>query len=188
MLAIETHFEFTTAELLRLFEDCGAQPGGCIGLCLDTMNLLTMLEEPVAATRRALPWVVAVHAKDGALLPHAEGLMSFPTALGAGQVNFARILPLLAELEHEVRLSIEAHGGNFVLPIHDRAFLARFPDLAPDELADLVRLSEEHARTLTAGGSQSGMAGLWGKYVKMASRSSLSSPFSNGTILTPSTC
>ena len=30
---------------------CDAPPGGWLGICLDTMNLLTMLEEPVAATR-----------------------------------------------------------------------------------------------------------------------------------------
>ena len=59
VLAIETHFEFTSFELLRVFEMAGAEPGGYLGICLDTMNLLTMIEEPVAATRRLLPWVVS---------------------------------------------------------------------------------------------------------------------------------
>ena len=47
ILAVETHFEFTTFELLRVFEWCGVKPGDCLGICLDTMNLLTMLEDPV---------------------------------------------------------------------------------------------------------------------------------------------
>ena len=64
VLAIETHFEFTTFELLKLFSLCEAQPGDYLGICLDTMNLLTMLEDPVAATRRVLPWVVTTHIKD----------------------------------------------------------------------------------------------------------------------------
>ena len=68
VLAIETHFEFTSFELLRLFDMCGAVPGEYLGICLDTMNLLTMLEDPVLATRRLLPWVVTTHIKDGGLM------------------------------------------------------------------------------------------------------------------------
>ena len=68
ILAIETHFEFTSFELLRLFEMCGAVPGEYLGICLDTMNLLTMLEDPVLAARRLLPWVVTTHIKDGGLM------------------------------------------------------------------------------------------------------------------------
>ncbi|MBM3296745.1 MAG: sugar phosphate isomerase/epimerase, partial [Candidatus Aminicenantes bacterium] len=56
VLALETHFEFTTFELLRLFEMCGAAPGGCFGICLDTMNLLTMLEDPLSAAARVRDW------------------------------------------------------------------------------------------------------------------------------------
>ena len=73
ILSIEIHFEFTTHELLRLFEMCEAEPGDWLGICLDTMNLLTMLEEPVRATRRILPWISSTHIKDGGLLLTTEG-------------------------------------------------------------------------------------------------------------------
>lgn len=82
ILAIETHFEFSTHELIRLFDRCEAEPGDYLGICLDTMNLLTMLEEPVSATGRILPWVVSTHIKDGALLLTSEGLITFPTEIG----------------------------------------------------------------------------------------------------------
>lgn len=146
VLALELHFEFTTFELLRLFEMCDVDPGGCLGVCLDTMNLLTMLEDPVAGTERILPWVVAVHAKDGCLRLGEQGLISFPTPLGAGSVDFERILSRLATLERNVHLSVEAHGGSFDIPIFDPAFLSRFPDLTAAELArliDLARAAEE---------------------------------------------
>jgi hypothetical protein len=41
-----------------------------------------------------------------------------------------------------VHLSVEDHGGSVLLPIHDEAFLLRFPDLTGTELAALVNLSE----------------------------------------------
>jgi sugar phosphate isomerase/epimerase len=151
VMAIELHFEFTTFELLRVFEMCGAKPGGWLGICLDTMNVLTMLEEPVAATERILPWVVATHIKDGALTTLNNGLVSFPAAVGDGLVDLEGICRRLATLEQPVNLSIEDHGGSFDIPIHNAAFLSRFPDLTEQEFSQLVRIAHEGQRRIAAG-------------------------------------
>ena len=145
VLAIETHFEFTSFELLRLFEMCEARPGDWLGICLDTMNLLTMLEDPVRATDRLLPWVVSTHIKDGGVLISHDALTTFPMPVGSGVIDLAHILGQLDSLPSEVHLSVEDHGGSFQLPIHDPAFLAKFPDLTGPELACLIRLSEATA-------------------------------------------
>lgn len=142
-LAVETHFEFTTFELRRLFEMCDAEPGAYLGICLDTMNLLTMLEDPVAATRRILPWVVTTHVKDGAVVLAKDGLVSFPAEIGKGVVDFASILRDLGSLERDVALSVEDHGGEFEIPVFDPVFLAKFPDLAAPEFVELIRLATE---------------------------------------------
>ena len=151
VLAIELHFEFTTFELLRLFERCGAEPGGCLGICLDTMNPLTMLEDPVAAAERVLPWVVATHVKDGGLLFDEKGFVSFTAEAGEGLVDLPRIVGLLAGLGRPVNLSLEDHGGSFGIPIFDPAFLARFPDLTAGELARLVAMAREGERRVREG-------------------------------------
>ena len=144
-LAIELHFEFTTFELLRLFEMCEAQPGGCVGICLDTMNLLTMLEDPVLGTERVLPWVVATHAKDGSVALTERGLTSFTAEVGTGSVDWENVLARLLRLERLPHLSIEDHGGSFDLPIFDPVFLSRFPDVTAGELARLLKLAQENA-------------------------------------------
>jgi len=150
-LAIELHFEFTTFELLRLFDRCGAEPGGCLGVCLDTMNVFTMLEDPVAATERILPWVVATHVKDGGLLLDDGGLISFPCAIGDGLVDFHTIFTLLASLDRPINLSLEDHGGSFALPILDPEFFGRFPDLSEEELVSLLRLAQAAQRRVDEG-------------------------------------
>jgi len=146
VLALELHFEFTTFELLRLFEMCGAQPGGPLGICLDTMNLLTMLEDPLRASDRILPWVVSTHMKDGALIFGERGLVSFPAPLGEGLIDFPSILERLAALDRPVHLSVESHGGSFELPVFEPWFLPRFPDLSTVELAALFSLAREGER------------------------------------------
>jgi sugar phosphate isomerase/epimerase len=141
-LAIETHFEFTSHELRRLIEMCEAPPGGWLGICLDTMNLLTMLEEPVAATRRLLPWVVSTHIKDGAVLMGADGFTTFTRPVGEGVIDLPAILRLVSSLDRPVHLSVEDHGGSFLLPIFDPTFLSKFPDLTVQEFARLAALAE----------------------------------------------
>jgi sugar phosphate isomerase/epimerase len=139
-LAVETHFEFTTFELLRLFDMCGVEPGGPLGICLDTMNLLTLLEDPAAATRRVLPWIAMAHIKDGGILETAEGYRTFTAAAGDGVVNFAAIFGDLAGLAKPIPLSVEDHGGDFLIPAADPAFRAKLPDLTAEEEGALHRL------------------------------------------------
>jgi len=140
VLAIETHFEFTTFEILKVFEMCGVEPGENIGICLDTMNLLTMLENPVWATERVLPWIVSTHIKDGGLLLTPEGLVSFVAEVGKGVIDFSKILKRLNVLSWDINLNIEDHGGDFSLPIFDPLFLSKFPDMSKEELTSLFQL------------------------------------------------
>jgi len=140
ILAIETHFEFTTHELLRLFERCEAVPGEYLGICLDTMNLLTMLEDPVIATRRILPWVVCTHIKDGAVTLDDTGLTTFPAEIEKGVIDLRNICAFLDLSQRKINLTIEDHGGRFSLPVFDPLFLSKFPDLSAAEFARILRL------------------------------------------------
>jgi sugar phosphate isomerase/epimerase len=151
VLAIETHFEFTSFELLRLFDMCGATPGEYLGICLDTMNLLTMLEEPVLAAGRLLPWVVTTHIKDGGLMLTEDGFVSFTAEAGKGVVDLAAVFESLAAAHPGITLTVEDHGGDFLIPVNDPEFLARFPDLSVPELVGLLRLSVRTRALMDAG-------------------------------------
>jgi sugar phosphate isomerase/epimerase len=151
VLAIETHFEFTSFELVRLFDMCGAAPGEFLGVCLDTMNLLTMLEDPAAAVRRLLPWVVTTHVKDGGLMLTGDGFVSFTAEAGKGVVDFAGIFETLAAAHPKIALTVEDHGGDFLIPVNDPDFLARFPDLSIQELVGLLGLSVRTRELMDAG-------------------------------------
>lgn len=150
-LAIETHFEFTTFELLRLLAMCEAEPGDYLGICLDTMNLLTMLEDPSKATKRVLPWVVMTHIKDGAIILTKRGFVSFPVEVGKGIIDLEEIFLSLSTLERDIRLSLEDHGGDFLIPIFNRGFLLKFPDLTAAELCRFLSLSNRTKNLVSQG-------------------------------------
>lgn len=134
--AIETHFEFTSFELIRVFEKAGFQPGEEVGVCLDTMNLLTMLEDPVMAVNRLLPWIVSTHIKDGGMLRYENGLRSFPAPINSGWIKLEEIIRLLSKKE-DINLCVEDHNGSFDIPILNKQFAKKFPDLCKKELDKL---------------------------------------------------
>jgi sugar phosphate isomerase/epimerase len=151
LLAIETHFEFTTHELLVLFDMCEAEPGDYLGIDLDTMNLLIMLEDPLMGTERILPWVVATHIKDGGLICSDEGFIAFPAEIGKGFIPLMDILKRLKSLDRNIHLSIEDHGGQFNQPIFDPEFLSKFPDLTVPEFSRLIRTAHRTSNALDEG-------------------------------------
>ena len=130
---------------------CGVRPGEYLGLCLDTMNLLTMLEDPILATKRVLPWVIMTHIKDGGLLLTGSGLISFPVEAGKGIVDLEGIVRLLSTLDPAVLLSLEDHGGEFLIPVFNPSFRLKFPDLAVAEFSRLIALALESGRLVERG-------------------------------------
>jgi sugar phosphate isomerase/epimerase len=140
-LAIETQFDFTTFELLKLFEMCEVEPGDYLGICLDTMNVITMLEDPLAATGRILPWVVSSMIKDGAILLDESGITAFPVPAGKGIIDLDAIIKKLLHEDRDIHLSARDHGGSYILPINETWFIERFPALAFKEYDDLLEMS-----------------------------------------------
>ena len=142
VLAIETNFEFTTHELLKIFNMCEVEPGDCLGICLDTMNLLTMLENPVQATERILPWVVCTHIKDGGLVFDKKGMTAFPSPLGSGIIDIEKIAGMIADQKPEVNLSVTSQGGSYLLPVHEPWYIDQFPNLTISEYNNLMLLED----------------------------------------------
>jgi sugar phosphate isomerase/epimerase len=151
-LALETQSVFTTFELLRLFEKCDVRPGEHLGICLDTMNALTTLEDPAEAAERVLPWVVTTHIKDGALLLAEDGFVAFAAEAGTGVVDLETIIGKLGTLDRRINLSLEDHSGGVSVPAFAPGFPATFPDLSAIELLALLKLSMKGQRLLDEGG------------------------------------
>jgi len=94
---------------------------------------------------------VTTHIKDGGILMTADGFVSFTAEAGKGVVDLPAIIESLAAAHPHITLTVEDHGGDFLIPVSDPEFLARFPDLAVPELVNLQRLALRTRALMDAG-------------------------------------
>lgn len=155
-LSLEDHGDTTTFELVRIVEELGDD---VVSICLDTANVLVNLEDPLAAARRAAPYVRLTHAKDAILYFGPTGLERQVRPAGLGSVPWSEVLGVLGEHYPELTLSIEDHKEmpytpelvSYTLPIYDSEWLAHYPDLSPVELARLVQSAYEAEERIKRG-------------------------------------
>ncbi|MGO7728233.1 sugar phosphate isomerase/epimerase family protein [Rhizobium johnstonii] len=155
---IETHDEITSFEILRLIERVGAD---CVGVVFDTANGLQRGEHPVFAAKRLAPHIRQTHIKD-AYVGRAPGGLDFQTRpVGGGIVDFATILPILAEANPTLNLSLEVAQSVADKPrkanprqcieIDDPIWRAGHPDLTADELAAYMAMVDAYEKRVASG-------------------------------------
>jgi sugar phosphate isomerase/epimerase len=137
-LAIETHQDLTVDELLGILDRLDPE---IAGVTLDTGNLVTRLDEPIAAAQRLAPWVLGTHIKDAVLAFTERGLCWQARPIGSGLLPIPDILAAILRARPTLALSIELHPRTYDLPIYDPRWLAFFPGLKPASLAAVVRLA-----------------------------------------------
>ncbi|NEI58079.1 TIM barrel protein [Rhizobium leguminosarum] len=155
---IETHDEITSFEILRLIEKVGAD---CVGVVFDTANGLQRGEHPVFAAKRLAPYIRQTHIKD-AYVGRAPGGLDFQTRpAGGGIVDFAAILPILADANPTLNLSLEVAQSVADKPrkanprqcieIDDPIWRAGHPDLTAGELAAYMAMVDAYEKRVASG-------------------------------------
>ncbi|MEI7435985.1 MAG: sugar phosphate isomerase/epimerase [bacterium] len=145
---LETHGDSTTFELVRLIEDVGPD---CVGICLDTANVMCHCEEPVAAVRRAAPYTHLTHTKDAVVFFSERGYVRQTVPPGRGAIEWEKVLPVLAAHSPNLPMSIEDHKWLFYFHGFDPAWLALHPDLTLEEYASFMQLIWKCQQRLAAG-------------------------------------
>ncbi|MGO6968787.1 sugar phosphate isomerase/epimerase family protein [Rhizobium leguminosarum] len=155
---IETHDEIASFEILRLIEKVGAD---CVGVVFDTANGLQRGEHPVFAAKRLAPYIRQTHIKD-AYVGRAPGGLDFQTRpAGGGIVDFAAILPILADANPTLNLSLEVAQSVADKPrkanprqcieIDDPIWRAGHPDLTAGELAAYMAMVDAYEKRVASG-------------------------------------
>ncbi|MBT8159012.1 MULTISPECIES: sugar phosphate isomerase/epimerase [Arthrobacter] len=153
-LNIETHEEITSYEIVRLIEAVGDD---VLGVTFDTANVVVRGEDPVAAARRVAPYTRATHLRDF-VLGEQDGVFGRVFApIGQGSLDWDAILGILHAENPDLPLSIENAGPTLHLPIglDDPEWIAKHPDLDPQEVARIREMAAEYAERVERGEAQS---------------------------------
>ena len=145
---VETHGDVSTFELIRLIEDVGPD---IAGICLDTANVFCQCEHPTRAAQRAAPYVHMTHIKDAVITFIDSGYRRQSLPPGRGALDWKTILPILAEYEPNLCLSIEDHKWLFDFHVFDPHWLRLHPDLTLEEYASVMQICWACQQKMMAG-------------------------------------
>lgn len=137
-LDLKTHEEITSAECVEMVEAVGAD---VLGIGLDPVNVIVRLEAPLEATRRVARYTHRVFLSDADLFWQDDGVVRKLRAVGDGILDWPGMLAILKDAGATPSFTIELHRGQFGMPIFDPAWIAAAPEIAPLELAEIVRLT-----------------------------------------------
>lgn len=137
-LAIENHIDYDADEILRLIEEVDSP---FFGATLDTANFLRVLDDPVAATEKLAPHVLATHIKDvepvkGRSVRAWNYFAS--VAAGEGLVEIDAIVAILVRAGYRGLLAFEAD-----MPV--ARWLSREDEMVERSVASLKRLAAVEA-------------------------------------------
>lgn len=147
-IALETHMDATTFELVRVIDQVGED---VVGICLDTGNLPVRMEDPISAVNRIAHLVVATHMKDSILFFGGNGLRWQARPCGQGVIPISEIISAVSVFNPDLNLSIEDHPRIYDLPIFDPNWLSSHHDLTPMEFSKVIQLAVESERKIRAG-------------------------------------
>lgn len=147
---LETHEEITTAELVGLIQAVGDD---VLGITLDLVNVVVRGENPMAAARRAAPYVHLTHLRDVVLTFQPYGLERDVRACGDGVIDWTEVIGALQEYQPALNLTVEGVSGpgRNRVELFSPAWQQSHPDLSVAEVMDLVRMAYETERRMRDG-------------------------------------
>jgi len=148
-VAIETHEEITTSEIVRLVEAVGPDVAG---VTLDLANVVVRGEDPVAATRRVAPFVRKTHMRDVVLFSTPRGLERQIRACGDGTIDWQAVLGALFAAGVNPNFTIENAGGpdKNQIPLFEPEWQALQPDVVLGEVLELMRMARTFEEAVRA--------------------------------------
>ena len=126
-LAIENHGDVTSDELVDIVEQIDSPN---VGICLDVGNSLCVLEDPLAAAERMIPFALTTHFKDYTITGTPTGCKIAGVPLGEGVLPLLDLYRLIEEEGVVDRLILEipvepGHGEKHSLEAEEDAIRRR---------------------------------------------------------------
>lgn len=141
-LAVENHKDWRADELISLLDKVGCEE---IGICLDTGNSISLLEDPMEVVETLAPRALTTHFKDMGLEEYRDGFLLSEVPLGTGFLDLVRVVQIVRKARPEIRFNIEMITRDpLKVPCLTERYWATFPDLPGRHLAHALSLVRAH--------------------------------------------
>lgn len=134
-IAVENHCDAFSEEILWLLN---AVDSPLVGACIDTMNAMHVMEDPMAAIRQLAPRAFTNHFRDGRIVFKRDGFKLTGTPVGEGDLDMREAYAIFRKQSSMQRVNIEVDAD---IPLDDK-------ETALKREIDAIRHSVEFCRTV----------------------------------------
>jgi sugar phosphate isomerase/epimerase len=136
--ALENHKDWTVDEFVALLKSYNSES---LGVCLDTGNNISLLDDPMEVVERLLPYTMSTHIKDMAVDEYADGFLLSEVAIGKGMLDISKIIGMIEKAKPKVRMTLEMITRDpLKVPVFTDKYWATFPDRNGLYLARTMRM------------------------------------------------
>lgn len=141
-VAIENHGDFTAREMRSLIEAAGKE---YVGVCLDTGNPLSVMEDPALTVEVLAPYAVSSHFRDSVVYEHPRGAAFQWVAAGDGCVSLDQVCARFKTACPQAPVHFEVITGRppYVLPYLEEEFWKPYSAMLSADFARFVRLVKQ---------------------------------------------
>ncbi len=139
---VENHKDWTVDELTALIKRYNSE---YLGVCVDTGNNISLLDDPMEVVEKLAPFAVTTHIKDMAVEEYSEGFLLSEVPLGQGILDLRRMAGTLAKARPLAHFSLEMITRDpLKVPCLAGKYWVTFPDRNGLYLARTLRLVRDH--------------------------------------------
>lgn len=145
-LGVENHKDWTADELSKMMEQISSE---YVGVCLDTGNNISLLEDPIAVVEALAPYAMAVHLKDMAMGEWPNGFELSEVPFGEGLLNLRKVVETIQAARPKVRITLEMITRDpLQVPCLMTRYWTTFPDRSGYELVRTLQLARSQTKPL----------------------------------------
>jgi sugar phosphate isomerase/epimerase len=122
-----------------------------LGVCIDTGNNISLLDDPIEVVRAFAPYAVATHVKDMGVSEYPDGFLLSEMPLGDGMLNMEEVVQTIQSARPNVKITLEMITRDpLKVPCLTDQYWKTFPDRSGKYLADTLAMVRKRQQKLPA--------------------------------------
>ena len=141
-LGLENHKDWTADEMVALLQRHASE---YLGVCLDTGNNISLLDDPLDVIGKLAPFAVTTHFKDVAVKDYPEGFLLSEVPLGQGILDLSWVVDSIRKARPRARMNLEMITRDpLKVPCLTDQYWVTFPERNGVYVARTLTLVREH--------------------------------------------